>query len=105
MTYPPEECGSEASAAGVRDTLEGYTNSGLVRRVMSLEEEQALRKKLLEQLEEPHCETDLIQMEIDTGNACPKKQPARMPFAVRQEVATQLKKIQENIEEWSDQLS
>ena len=42
-------------------------------------------------------ETDLIQMEIDTGNACPKKQPARrMPFAVRQEVATQLKKMQKN---------
>ena len=45
---PPQECGSEASVAGVRDTLEEYTNSGLVRRVMSVEEEQARRKKLLE---------------------------------------------------------
>jgi len=121
---PPEECGFEASAAGVRDTLQECTDSELVRRVMSVEEEQARRKKLLEQLEEPHLpesekkqlrdfladhheafsleegergETDLIQMEIDTGDACPKKQPARrMPFAVRQEVATQLKKMQKN---------
>ena len=45
---PPQECGSEASVAGVRDTLEEYTNSGLVRRVMSVEEEQARRKKPLE---------------------------------------------------------
>jgi len=51
---PSEECGSEASAAGVRDTLEECTDSELVRRVMSVEEEQARRKKLLEQLEEPH---------------------------------------------------
>ena len=40
-------------------------------------------------------ETDLIQMEIDTGTATPKKQPARrLPFAVRQEVARQLEQMQ-----------
>ena len=41
-------------------------------------------------------ETDMIEMEIDTGDAHPKKlPPRRMPFAVRQEVATQLRKMQE----------
>ena len=41
-------------------------------------------------------ETDLLEMEIDTGDAPPKKQrPRRMPFAVRQEVSKQLKKMQE----------
>ena len=37
-------------------------------------------------------ETDLIQMEIDTGDNPPKRQPA--PFAVRQEVARQLSQMQ-----------
>ena len=47
-------------------------------------------------LEEHECgETDLVQLEIDTGDARPKKQPARrMLFAVRQEVARQLKQMQ-----------
>ena len=40
-------------------------------------------------------ETDLITMEIDTGDARPQKQPARrMPFAVRREVAKQLSNMQ-----------
>ena len=43
-----------------------------------------------------HGETDLIQLEIDTQTATPKQQPARhMPFAVGQEVARQLKEMQE----------
>jgi hypothetical protein len=42
-------------------------------------------------------ETDLIEMEIDTGDAAPKRQsPRRMPFAVRQEVAEQLDQMQIN---------
>lgn len=42
-------------------------------------------------------ETDLIQMEIDTGDAYPKKHPVRrMPFAVRQELASQLHDMQDN---------
>ena len=42
-------------------------------------------------------ETDLVRMEIDTGDTSPKKQaPRRMPFAVRQEVAKQLKSMQQN---------
>ena len=42
-------------------------------------------------LEEGEGETDLIEMEIDTGDAAPKRQSAwRMPFAVRQEVAKQM---------------
>ena len=42
-------------------------------------------------------ETDLIHMEIDTGNAHPKRQaPRQMPFAVREEVARQLSEMQNN---------
>ena len=42
-------------------------------------------------------ETDLFHMEIDTGNAHPKRQaPRRMPFAVREEVARQLSEMQNN---------
>ena len=41
-------------------------------------------------------ETDILSMEIDTGGAPPKKQAARrMPFAVRSEVAKQLRTMQE----------
>ena len=41
-------------------------------------------------------ETDLVELTIDTGDAQPRKQPPRrMPFAVRQEVASQLRKMQE----------
>ena len=41
-------------------------------------------------------ETDLIQLEIDTGGAPPKRQrPRRMPFSVREEVSRQVKKMQE----------
>ena len=41
-------------------------------------------------------ETDLVEMEIDMGESSPKSQkPRRMPFAVRQEIARQLKKMQD----------
>ena len=41
-------------------------------------------------------ETDILTMEIDTGDARPKRQPVRrMPFAVRTEVAKQLRSMQE----------
>ena len=41
-------------------------------------------------------ETDLLQFGIDTGDATPTRQPPRMmPFVVRQEVARQLKNMQE----------
>ena len=41
-------------------------------------------------------ETGLIQMKIDTGDAMPKRQPVRRtPFAARQEIATQLKQMQD----------
>ena len=40
-------------------------------------------------------ETDLVQLEIDTGDSPSKRQPLRrMPFAARQEVAKQLHKMQ-----------
>ena len=41
-------------------------------------------------------ETNLVQLEIDTGDATPKRQPARrMPFAIHQKVARQLRNMQE----------
>lgn len=41
-------------------------------------------------------ETDLVQMTINTGEAQPNKVPPRMtPLAARQEIATQLKKMQD----------
>ena len=46
-------------------------------------------------LEGERGETNLVQLEIDTGNSPPKRQPLRrMPLAVRQEVARQLEKMQ-----------
>jgi len=42
-------------------------------------------------------ETDLLEMLIDIGNAISTKQAARrIPFAVRQEVAQQLKSVLQN---------
>ena len=42
-------------------------------------------------------ETDLVEMKIHTGDIVPRKVAARrMPFAVRQEVAKQLQKMQES---------
>jgi len=40
---------------------------------------------------------DLIASEINTGDESPKRQPVRrVPFAARQEMARQLKKMQKN---------
>ena len=42
-------------------------------------------------------ETDLVRMAIDTCDASPRKQaPRRMPYTVRQEVAKQLKTMQQS---------
>ena len=42
-------------------------------------------------------ETDLLSMEINTGDAYPKKQRVRrMPFALRQEVARQLRSMHDS---------
>jgi len=42
-------------------------------------------------------ETDLVELHVDTGGALPKKQPTRrVPFAVRQEIARQLREMQRN---------
>ena len=44
-----------------------------------------------------HGETDLIQVEIDTADTAPRKQPVRrMPFAALSEITRQLKDMQEN---------
>lgn len=61
------------------------------------EEKSRLHELLLKhhkafQLEEgEHGETDLVQMQINTSDSEPKRQPARrLPFAARQKVARQL---------------
>ena len=42
-------------------------------------------------------ETDVVELHIDTGDAHPKSQPPRrVPFAVRQEIARQLRQMQTN---------
>ena len=48
-------------------------------------------------LEDNECgETNLIQLEIDTGDAQPRRQhPRRLPYVAKQEVARQLQTIQE----------
>ena len=47
-------------------------------------------------IEEEGGETDLVEMEIHTGDAAPRRVPARrMPFAVRQEVSRQLRSMQD----------
>ncbi len=64
------------------------------------------KKKFVEFLAEKHDvfaleegekgETDLVQMEVITGEAPPKKQrPYRLPFAAREEVARQIKRMEE----------
>lgn len=66
------------------------------------EEERRMLLEFLADHHETFCleenergETDLVQFEIDTGNAAPKKLPVRrMPFTVRQEVARQFKRMQ-----------
>lgn len=51
-------------------------------------------KKVIE--DEERGETDLVQMHIDTADVVPVKQISRrMPFAVRQEVASQVRKMRE----------
>ena len=65
------------------------------------EEADAIKSELLEWhsafvLEEgERAETDLTRFNIDTGDALPKKQPARrIPFAVREEVTKQIEEME-----------
>ena len=47
-------------------------------------------------IERERGETSLTEMTIETGDASPKKQPVRrVPFTLRQELAKQLQKMQE----------
>lgn len=66
-------------------------------------EEQGLLRERLEEYHDAFSlepsergETDLVQFQIETGGATPKKQPPRrMPFGARKEVARQLKEMQD----------
>ncbi len=71
---------------------------------LTLSEQQ--QRNLIELLKKHHVafsleegergETDLVQFEINTGDAEPKKQRAqRMPFSVREEISRQLQKMQQ----------
>ena len=100
------------------------TDSAAVNRLNSSLDQECRKEKLLDKLKLPtlppdelqqlkdflvdhhdvfsleegeHGETDMMQFEIDTGDAPPQKQPPRkMPFVVRQEVAKQLTQMQES---------
>ena len=68
----------------MEDTLQSDEKSKLI--AMLQEHHQAFALE-----EGERGETDLIQFSIDTGDACPLRQPARrIPFAARQEVSKQL---------------
>ena len=42
-------------------------------------------------------ETSLVEIEVDTGQTLPKKQPScRMPYSAHQEIVNQLQKIESN---------
>ena len=95
MSEPGESTPNRAQIVTVRQTTS--------------ETEAWRREKLLETIELPphhdvfgledgeRGETDLVRMEIDTGDASPRKQPPRrMPFAVRQELARQLMSMYQN---------
>ena len=66
-------------------------------------DEQGLLRELLEEYHDAFSlepqergETDLVQFQIETGEANPRRQPARrMPFRARREVACQLKEMQD----------
>jgi len=78
--------------------------AGLIAEVgptLQWQDRDALRQLLFEKnaafaVEDGECgSTDLVQMSINTGYVTPKKQPLRRtPFAVRREVAEQLRKMQ-----------
>ena len=104
----------------------GATNSTVVNRLDSSSDHEQREEKLLNKLKLPMLppdelqrlkdflvdhdvfsleegkrgETDNVQFEIDTGDAPQKQPPRRMPFAVRQEVASSLSKCR-NLELFS----
>ncbi len=87
--------------ARVRKRLEKLKSSLIENLDLPAEEREHLSSLLLSRhegfaLEEgERGETDLMQFQINTGDAPPKKQPfRRVPFAVRQEVARQLRDMQ-----------
>ena len=87
---------SEDHKARLREMLD-------VSRLLNKEQDELLKNFLVDHHEaysiDPgeRGETDLLQMDINTGDASPRRQPVRrMPFAVREEVAQQLKDMQRN---------
>lgn len=109
LAFPPTESPGSTEPDGVK-RVTADTVQQRQARLMELIEEPNLpeegRRMLLEFLANHHkafCleenergETDLVQFEIDTGDAAPKKLPVRrMPLTIRQEVARQLKMMQE----------
>ena len=85
-----------------KEKLIGYLDCGTTSAGVSTEEHQ----RVLSFLEQYHDvfsltdsdrgEKDLVEMNIETGDATPRKQAARrLPFVVRQEVTCQLRNMQE----------
>ena len=115
VVYPTDPADSEAFVVNTvwgEERREGERSEGEYRRQKKLKEvlsepdfPDQEKRVLMEFLTVNHHifsleegergETDLVQMEIDTGDAHPKKQPPRRkPFALRREVARQLSEMQ-----------
>ena len=105
---PPDECTSMLEEGNVYGVLSRIDRRRLLRQAVRdsplLDTQQ--NTQLLELLNEFHLafsleenergETDLVSMEIHTGDAAPRRVPARrMPLRVRQEVSKHLKEMQE----------
>ena len=91
----------------VRDSHDGTRRKKLLEKLGEPELPDMEKKRLLEFLTDQHeafsleegerGETSLVEMEIDTGDTTPRRQPPRrMPYSVRQEIARQLSKMQKN---------
>ena len=106
LVKPPEEVEVQINRVSDR-VIEKSRKTKLIEKInapdLSGEDRKALYSFLLEHHQafslDPgeRGETDLVQMEIDTGNSSPKKQALRrMPYAARQEIARQIEEMQRN---------
>ena len=106
LVKPPEEVEVQINRVSDR-VIEKSRKTKLIEKInapdLSGEDRKALYSFLLEHHQafslDPgeRGETDLVQMEIDTGNSSPKKQALRrMPYAAHQEIARQIEEMQWN---------
>ena len=113
LVCPPESTDDQPGAAQTQPALQQVQSKSMTWRRNKLAESikglgtltSHQRQQLLNFLQDHHAtfaleehergETDLMEMNIDTGDAEPRRcAPRRMPFAVRAEVARQLDHMQ-----------